>query len=65
MKTVQLQLPDETVQRLESAAKNLNVSTEQLVAATLENRLSELEAEFQKAADQVLEKNAELYRRLA
>jgi hypothetical protein len=51
--------------RLAAVAARLNVSAEDLAAAALRDLLLQREADFQAAAERVLEKNRELYRRLA
>ena len=51
--------------QLAAVAARLNVSAEDLAAAALRDLLAEREADFQAAADRVLAKNRELYRRLA
>lgn len=65
MKTLELHLPEPTVAKLEEAAERLSVSPEELLIMSLEEKLAQLDAEFQSAADYVLTKNAELYKRLA
>ena len=51
--------------QLAAVAARLNVSAEALAAAALRDLLAVPEPEFQEAAARVLEKNRELYRRLA
>lgn len=51
--------------QLAAVAARLNVSAEDLAAAALRDLVAEREADFQAAAARVLEKNRELYRRLA
>ena len=51
--------------QLAAVAARLNVSAEDLAAAALRDLLAQREADFQAAAGRVLEKNGELYRRLA
>jgi len=65
MKTLTLQLSDDTAQRLEVLAEKLCVSPEEIVQAGLAEQLSRLDNEYEQAADRVLQKNAELYRRLS
>jgi len=65
MKTLTLQLSDDTAQRLEVLAEKLGVSPEEIVQAGLAEQLSRLDNEYEQAADRVLQKNAELYRRLS
>jgi predicted transcriptional regulator len=64
MKTLEIHLSDEIASKIEQAADRLGVSVEQLLQASVEERIQR-DAEFEKAAGRVLEKNAELYRRLA
>ena len=65
MKVLELNLPDPTVAKLQEAAERLSVSPEDLAILSLEEKLAQLDAEFKDAADYVLNKNAELYKRLA
>jgi hypothetical protein len=51
--------------QLAAVAARLNVRPEELAAAALRDLLTQREADFQTAASRVLEKNRELYRRLA
>ena len=51
--------------QLAAVAARLNVSAEDLAAAALRDLLAQREADFQAAASRVVEKNRELYRRLA
>ena len=51
--------------QLSAVAQRLNVSVDALAAAALRDLLDRHEAEFEAAATYVVEKNAELYRRLA
>jgi len=52
-------------EHLEDLAARLRVAPESLAAAALRDLLTRREADFDAAATRVLEKNAELYRRLA
>jgi antitoxin FitA len=65
MKVLELNLPEPTVTKLQEAAERLSVSPEELAILSLEEKLAQLDAEFKDAADYVLNKNAELYKRLA
>lgn len=65
MKTIELNLPDETVNRLEDAAQKMGVSPEDLLRLSVEEKLAQLDESFRDAVDQVLSKNAELYKRLS
>lgn len=52
-------------QQLAEAAKRLNVSANDLAAAAVRDLVAGLDEEFSRVAARVLEKNRELYRRLA
>ncbi len=65
MKTITIQLPDETADEVDQAARKLGVTSEDLVRASVEEKLERLRLTFEEAADYVLRKNAELYRRLS
>jgi len=65
MTTVTISLSDENSQRLREAASRAGVSPEELASARLEAWLKQPEREFLDAARHVLDKNKELYRRLA
>jgi hypothetical protein len=60
-----LQLPDDAERRLAEVAKRLNVPVQDLAAAAVRDLLSQPSADFEAAAARVIEKNRELYRRLA
>ena len=51
--------------KLAEEARRLNVSAEDLAAAAVQDLLDQRDADFERAAARVLEKNRELYRRLA
>jgi hypothetical protein len=57
-------LPEDRMFKLKGVAAGLGTSPEALVLASVEDLLGRPE-EFEKAADYVLDKNEELYRRLA
>jgi predicted transcriptional regulator len=63
-KTFEVQVPDELASRIEQAATARGLSVEQLVKISVEEMI-EREADFESATARVLEKNAELYRRLS
>lgn len=65
MTTITVPLPDECLEKLKQAAARLGISPEELVRASIEGLLGGPDEAFQRAADYLLEKNAELYRRLA
>jgi predicted transcriptional regulator len=58
-------LTDTQKQHLDDLAGRLQVAPEILAAAALRDLLARRESDFEAAAARVLEKNAELYRRLA
>jgi predicted transcriptional regulator len=63
--TLSIQLPDDAERRLRQAAKRLNVPVDQLAAAAVRDFVSQPAADFEQAANRVLNRNRELYRRLA
>jgi len=65
MSTITIAIPDERLRQLQEAAARLGVSPEDLVRVSIEELLGGSDEKFKSAADRVLEKNAELYRRLA
>jgi predicted transcriptional regulator len=65
MTTITIELPSERLQKLQEMASKFGVSMEDLVRVSVEDMLTQPEEEFRKAAQYVLKKNAELYKRLA
>ncbi len=65
MTTITIALPDDRAQELNKIASYLHVAPEELIRASVEDLLARPEEEFQHALDYVLNKNAELYQRLA
>jgi hypothetical protein len=65
MTTITITLPDDRLLKLKERATRLSVSPEELVRVSIEELLSRPDEAFQRAVNYVLEKNAELYRRLA
>lgn len=65
MKALELQLPEKTAAKLQEAARRLGVSAGQLLILSIEEKLAQLEEEFRRCAEHVLQKNADLYRRLS
>ncbi len=63
--TISIQLPDDAARRLTEAALHLNVSVQDLAAALVRDFVNQPAADFDSAAARVLDKNDELYRRLA
>ena len=64
MKTLELQLTDEVAAKIEQAANDRGVSIGDLVRQSVEEMLAR-DAEFEEAAAVTLEKNKDLYKRLA
>jgi len=65
MESVTVNLPDRLASQIEEAAKKMGISPEDFIKAGIEEKLSLLDRTFHEAADLVLRKNAELYKRLA
>lgn len=65
MASITVNVPDEQLQKLQQLAQDSQVTPEDLLRASIIEWLSEPENEFTQAAKYILNKNAELYRRLA
>ena len=65
MSAITINLSEERMQRLREIASRLGVSPEDLARMSVEELLARPDEKFEEAARHVLEKNAELYRRLA
>jgi len=65
MASITIELPDSQFQKLQELAKVYGIPAEVLLCATIEDWLSDPKSDFNQAAEYVLNKNAELYRRLA
>jgi metal-responsive CopG/Arc/MetJ family transcriptional regulator len=65
MTRITITLPDDRLLELQAFAARLNVSPEELVRVSIEELLSRPDEAFERAVEYVLEKNAELYQRLA
>jgi len=65
MTTITIELPSERLQKLQEMASKFGVSMEELVRVSVEDMLTQPEEQFRNAAQYVLKKNAELYKRLA
>jgi predicted transcriptional regulator len=63
--SITIDLSDSQYQKLERLATAHGIATDVLLKASLEDWLSLQQDDFDNAADYVLAKNAELYRRLA
>ena len=62
---ISLNLPPEAERRLAEVAKRLNVPVNDLAAAAVRDLVAQPAQDFEAVAKRVLEKNRELYRRLA
>ena len=62
---VAIELPSAQAAQLESEAKRLGVSVEDLARAAVTDLLAAPDAAFQESAQRILAQNQELYRRLA
>jgi hypothetical protein len=65
MPVITIPLSEDRLLRLRELAERAGVSPEDLARAGLEDWLARPREDFAKAAEYVLRKNAELYRRLA
>ncbi|MBC8254069.1 MAG: DNA-binding protein [Ardenticatenia bacterium] len=65
MTTITVALPDDRMVKLKEMASRLGVVPEELVRVSIEELLTRPEADFERAVDYVLRKNAALYQRLA
>ena len=64
MATITINISEEQLQKLQELAQQSNISTEQLLSASLEDLLNRRQGEFTQAANYVIQKNAQLYQRL-
>jgi hypothetical protein len=65
MSTLVISLPEDRLRKLEGIARQLGIAPEELVRASIEELLARPDDDFRRALDFVIDKNAELYRRLA
>jgi len=65
MKSLEVQIEDPTIDRLEAAAGKLGITPEELLRVSVEEKLERLDKSFRAVVDEVVTKNAELYKRLA
>lgn len=63
--TLTLDLDEKQTAQLQEAARKLNISVHDLAKAAINDLLAKPDQDFERAADRVLKKNAELYKRLA
>ena len=65
MSTLTITLSDDRFAKLREIAERFNLKPEDLARVSIEELLTRHEDSFQETADYILNKNAELYRRLA
>jgi predicted transglutaminase-like cysteine proteinase len=65
MTSITIPLPEDRLAKLREVAARLNVTPEDLARVGIEELLTRPDEAFNQAAEYVLKKNSELYRRLA
>ncbi len=65
MTTITVSISDERMQKLRERASHYHVAPEELVRVSLDDLLARSEEDFRQAVEYVLNKNTELYQRLA
>jgi antitoxin FitA len=65
MSSITINLQAEQMARLQDIANRLGISIEDLARVSIEELLAAPDERFEQAADYILKKNEELYRRLA
>jgi predicted transcriptional regulator len=65
MTTITISLSDDRLRQLQEMAEQFKVAPEELACAGIEELLARPEEELNRALDYVLNKNSELYQRLA
>ncbi len=65
MYKIEITLTDSIAQKLKARAAQVNMSPEEYAAVSVQQSLEDKTLSFDKSADYVLKKNAELYKRLA
>ncbi len=65
MATITVTLSEDRLKKLQELAKQFRIAPEELLRVSVEELVTRPQADFQKALGYVLEKNKELYRRLA
>jgi len=65
MTTITVSLSEAHLQQLQEKAARLRLTPEELVRVSIEEALARPDEQFGKALERVLNKNSELYRRLA
>lgn len=65
MNTITINLFNEEWSELKEKASGLGISAEELVRTSVEELIIRPDADFERAVDYILKKNAELYERLS
>lgn len=65
MKTLTIQLSDDTDDRLQYLADQLGMPLEEVTQVSIDDQLKRLDREYEEATEEMLSKNAELYQRLS
>ena len=65
MSNITVPISDDRLAKLKEIAARFNITPEDLVRVSIDELLTRPEEAFQQAAQYVLDKNSELYRRLA
>lgn len=65
MSSITINLQDEQMAKLQELANRLGISIEEVARVSIEELLAAPDERFEQAADYVLKKNEDLYRRLA
>ena len=65
MTTITITLPDDRLQKLKELSSFFRISTEDLIRVSIEDLITRPDEEFERIVEYVIEKNAELYKRLA
>ena len=65
MSTLTITLSEDSLTKLQKIADRFNIKAEDLARVSIDELLTRPEESFQQAAEHILQKNAELYRRLA
>ncbi len=63
--SITVALPEDRLNKLRQTAARLGVIPEELVRVSIEELLAQPEDDFEQAIEHVLEKNSDLYQRLA
>jgi predicted transcriptional regulator len=64
MTSITITLPEERLAKLREIAARLNVTPEDLARVSIEELLTRPDETFKQAAEYVIQKNSDLYRRL-